>query len=460
MQPRTLLVLSLVVAALAAFIWFVERDLPGSDERVQLEKRVVSIDSQDISELIIERDGQRVHLTRSAEAVKPEVEVEDAEPMKREWRLLEPLDARADRAKADRLADTLALIEKARTLDEVEPSAVGLDAPRAVVTLRTPDDEVELAIGTEIPATTNMILGRGGETFAVANAVWTQLEIDPGDWRSRDPFPLHRNAVERAELTNAEGGVVLTRREDDFWLELPMADAAEKELVDELLDAMFTVEVEEFLDEPSLSLEEMGLAEPEARLEVAFTSLDAPSVLEVGAASISETDQRYARIDGQLVTLGTGLDSALARAPSEWQASSWTALEVFEIDSFRAVDGQGEVLLERSGADWARDGVRISYQPVSDFLYALTGAAGERVVSRDDAGVLLSEPSLELTLEGGPGEEVLALHDTMVSAIATREGRDFVLELSEGTVEDLRLKLQAIRDEPVLGEESVEEDEG
>ena len=134
------------------------------------------------------------------------------------------------------------------------------------------------------------------------------------------------------------------------------------------------------------------------------------------------------------------------------------ALEVFQVDSFRVVDDAGELLLERSGADWSRDGVRISYEPVSDFLYALVGAAGE---TGDRArgggrrsGADLDNPEVELALEGqcrrrGARRSIRAGN----SMIGGRLGREFLLALSEGTVDDLRVKLQAIRDEAVLGDE-------
>lgn len=464
MRPRSLLILFLVVVALGAFIWFVERDLPGTDERAQREKRIVTLEADEINEVTIERDGTRVHLVRpEAAGEEPDADGLDVEPVKRQWRLLEPYDTRADIAKVDRLAETLSLLDWQRALDDVDPAAVGLDAPRAVVTLRTPATEVVLQVGAEIPASSNMIVARDGEVFAAAAAVWSQIETEPGDWRSRELLPLHREAVERVNLTSGPESFVLARREDSFWLEAPLVDLAETERVDELLDAMFRARIDEFYAQPEPGLEEMGLAEPAARLEVSLTGVDEPVVIELGAPSASEPERRYARVDGQLVSIGTELDEAVGRAPAEWQATSWSSLEVFQIDSFRAVDASGELLLERSGADWSRDGVRISYQPVSDFLYALTGAAGERVMAPSEAvasGADLDGPELELSLDGSAGEETLSLYRAGAAVIAGRLGREFLLALSEGTVEDLRVKLQAIRDQPALGDESVDDEEG
>ena len=44
MKPRTVVLLALVVAALGAFIWFVERDLPSSEERAERSRKVLPVE--------------------------------------------------------------------------------------------------------------------------------------------------------------------------------------------------------------------------------------------------------------------------------------------------------------------------------------------------------------------------------------------------------------------------------
>ncbi len=467
MRPKTLLALFLLVAALGAFIWFVERDLPGTDERAQLEKRVVAVEPEEITELIIERPGARAHLVRPAADAAPaagsEAGADEDDParVKREWRLLEPHDTRADTAAADRLASSLSTLEKQRTLDDADPEAVGLDQPRATVTVKTADSETTLRVGAEIPASSNMIVAAGDQTFVVADSIWSTLATEPGEWRSRELFPLHRGAVESVELSTPEASVELVRRDDRFWIAAPLEDLADAERVDQLLDAMFRVEVAQFFDPPEIPAEDTGLAPAPGRLSVALTGREQPIVVELGAPLAEDADQRYARIDGQLVSIGDDLDEAIERAPADWQATGWTALEVYEIDSLRVVDVVGELLLERAGADWARNGVKISYGPVSDFLYALTGAAGDRVLARDEAqglGADLDRPRLTIELAGSESEESLALYDSGSGAIAGRADRRFLLALASGTVDDLLLKLQAIRDQEPLTDEVAEEE--
>ena len=65
MKPRTLLVLTLLVAGLGAFVFFYERDLPSTEERVELAKKVLRIDDGDaVASVLIEWDGSEVRLER------------------------------------------------------------------------------------------------------------------------------------------------------------------------------------------------------------------------------------------------------------------------------------------------------------------------------------------------------------------------------------------------------------
>ena len=65
MRPRTLLVLAVLVAGLGAFIWFYERNLPSTEERRELQARVLSLEVEEVQAIALEGGGHRVRLERS-----------------------------------------------------------------------------------------------------------------------------------------------------------------------------------------------------------------------------------------------------------------------------------------------------------------------------------------------------------------------------------------------------------
>lgn len=311
MRPRNLLILFLVVAALAAFLWFVERDLPGTEEREELAQRVLpGLEAGEVTVVTLESGGERVRLERVEPAAGAEVESgagadggEDAEPgqdaepeessgareREREWRLTAPerlAGARADRGAVEDLLASLAGLDHERAMDDVDPAGVGLDEPRARVALETAGGaRRELLVGGEVPASRNMVVavressagagtgdeadGEGGAEPAgalaahvVDRALLADLTRAPGDWRARDLFPATRAEIEgvtldRGPAVRGESGaerVVLVRRDDGdaialaFDLAAPVDDRADREAVSSLLSTLTGLRVEEFLD--------------------------------------------------------------------------------------------------------------------------------------------------------------------------------------------------------------------
>ncbi|RPH55915.1 hypothetical protein EHM82_04365, partial [bacterium] len=103
MKPRTLLVLSVIVLGLGAFIWFYERELPSSEERAKLEKRVLRVEKEDVTAVTLQSESGTVRMEKvklpSKNEKKDEEEI-DTTP-ETEWHLRQPLNARADAMAVD-----------------------------------------------------------------------------------------------------------------------------------------------------------------------------------------------------------------------------------------------------------------------------------------------------------------------------------------------------------------------
>lgn len=484
MKPRTLLVLLLLVVGLGAFIWFYERELPGSEERVERAKRVLGeLEADQVTALAIEAGGERIRLEKvpdeePAEAAGGEQGDEDegdetmpsAEP-EPEWRIAEPeafAGARADRFAVDRLVEQLVGLEKTRTIeeDEADRAAAGLETPRAEVTLVTEDGgETTLEIGVEVPASTSMLAAIAGrpEVYVVAGAIYHDLTREPGEWRDRDVFPARRDQIERLTLTPAAGGkVVLARRGDEeFWLDEPLVDRADSPAVEQLLGDLTALRAQSFVDQPDLP-------EPRGTVEAAIGGAE-PFRLEIGGQAAGEG--WYGRAGGQVFEATGMLPEMLAKEPSEWQSHALSARRLYQIDRVTIEQAGAEPLvLEREGPDWKRGGEAIPYTPVSDFLFAVTDAHAERLARRDAARAAgeLGEPELSITLaatgdEGdGAGAETVALYppagDGAVPATVT--GRDFALYLAPAAAETVHDSLQRLREAEPLPDETAGDEPG
>ncbi len=442
MRPRTLLALFVVVAGLAAFIWFYERELPSSDERRRQAKQVLALEADDVRAVEIARGDRLVRLERDA--------VEGDAATGGAWRLVAPMAARADSAAVDGLVESLAGLEKSRTLEKVDAATVGLDRPRASVKLETAAGEARLLVGSEVPASSDMIVARDGEAdaFVVSADLWSDLAKDAGEWRSRDVFHGHRREIERLRLTRGALDLVLARREGRFWLESPRVDLADDDRVNALLGKIESLRVDRFIEAGERPPQELGLEPPAATVEI--QRADGGSFrLELGAPVEGEEGKRYCRAEGQLFVATRPLGDVLERSPEEWQSQTWTAFEAYQIDSLAVEAADGEVRFEREGGDWKRGEETVPYNAMNDLLYAISGAAAERLLSPSEAaslGVDRDRSVLALRLASGDETETLRLFAAVEDGRpASASGREFLLLFPEATISDLEIKLEEAR---------------
>jgi hypothetical protein len=464
MRPRTLLILLAIVLALGAFIWFYERQLPSSEERVELGKRVLRLEKGDVTAVTIDSAKGAVRLERVALAKKekPRFEKGARPPASAEWRMVKPLVTRADPFAVERLLEDISALEKSRTLEGADPKAVGLDKPRATVRLATKDGETVLKLGAEVPPGGNLVAGVGGqkEVYVVSDSILSEADRNPMDWRDRQMVHGDRDDVQRITLTGAKDGpVVLARRPQGLWIEKPLTDRADRELADGLLSDVTNLMAERFVA-PGRTAAELGLKPPRETVEVAFKG--APPVrIELGApvtgaaAPEGQTagELTYARIGDALFEVRTRLAESARRAPSAWQAVQLSGFEVYQVESATVRDGRdGETTLQlsRSDTDWKRGNTVISYLPVSDLFFVLTGAKASRLLSPQEAQALhtgLAKPLLTFTLHSkDQGDETLTLYPEQKEGVPARtSGRDTVLLLPAETLQQIQKKLQDVK---------------
>ena len=449
MRPRTLLILLLVVVGLVAFISLYEQELPSSDERAAQAKLLFRFDNEEVNGLEIEWAGKRVVLERQAD----------------EWRLVHPLEARADDSLVESLLGALTSMEKERTLEDMTPAEAGLDEPRARVEVRLDGDVHELLIGSQVPAASTMIVGVEATDgfFVVADGIWDQLTREPGEWRSREIFAAEREDIESISLSMADTQVLLARRGENFWLESPLVDRADEEKVSKLIGDITSLTVTSFVDEPEQTLDEMGLDPAPAVVEVVLMEQAEPFRLELGEP-IPDTEGRFtARVGDQIIEVDTELAQVMEESSTDWLSTAWSSLETFQIDEVVVVDETGTMTLERAGAVWKRADDEIPFTTASDLLYAITETTADHILSPAEAKALVADwesPVLELRLAGEEesGQDELTLFTGPAGEhLARSADRESVLVLPAEAVEEIRNKIAEARSADAIPDETDED---
>lgn len=486
MRPRTLLVLTIVVVALAAFIRFYERDLPGSDERAQRARHVLDVKKDQVTRIRLAAGGQTVVLARQAAPAGSPAKAAPAaalgEPAaSADWRIASPAalaGARADGAAVDRLLDSLAALDKDRTMTDAKPADVGLDHPRAQVGLSLAGEKAEtvLEVGSEVPTGGETIVAVAGrpDAYAVSDAVMLDVQKKAGDWRDHQVFHGDRDAIQRISWSVAGGPrVVLAKRGDNFWLESPLADRADRDQVEKLLSDLTGVSAERFLDPPTPPAVQLGLEPPHEVVEAVLAGQPQPFRLDLGASHPAPPppaapdsggapppaggDLTYARAGTQLFETRSPLPATLAKPATEWRSPLLSGLQVHQVDTAVLRDARGTVTLTRAGTDWKRGAVTISYMPVSDLLFTVTEAHADRLLTPAEAAALGAAPAPAsaaplLTFDlraGAAGNETITVYPPLAGAThgvpARVTGRDTVLLLPEAKLKEMQDRLAALR---------------
>ena len=451
MKPRNLLILAALVIGVGTFIWLFERDLPSSDERRESANLVVTLEADDIEGLVIEQSGSVVEFVRS-EAEAPDGE-EGTPASVGSWRLARPVSAPADDEAVGSMVRSLTALRKERTLEDVDRAEVGLSPPRASVQLTTPEEDLVLEIGGEIPASGNMTLALAGrpEVYVVPGMVWTEIRKPANEWRDKNLYPGLSAEIEKVTLSGQGGHLTLVRRDEVFWVEQPVEDRADEAHVNALLAALTGLRAEIFLDGEQADAVLAGGADRIGSIEVGTTSDQSPFRIELGGA-VSGTEQapRYARVQGEAITTLAPLVDHVLRASEDWRSRSLSDLEIFELETVEITDESGTLRLVSDGSNWLRGGEELPFEMVTGFLDLFTGGEAESLVDievREDAPVTLT---VRFVTETGE-EEVLRLQEAEGLTLVSLPGRSAVASLSADTVAEMRAQLEAIRvAEPVV----------
>ena len=459
MRPKTVLALFVLVAALLAFIWFYERELPSSDERGELARKAFVFDRDAVDRIELEIEGEHVRMVKIPTEDAAEQDDEDSVGFfEDDWQLESPFQGRADTELVTSLLDTVESLEKVRELTGLAPSEAGLEAPRATLRLHTDEGSREILVGSEVPASETMIVRLdGGEPTVVSSSLWSSLDLEPGDWRSKDLYLGERDAIESVVLNTEQATVRLARRGDLFWIEEPLTDLADRERARSLLGTIVGLRVDRFVDQPHDAAADLGLDPPFATVEVSTQDGTETFRLDWGRPVAEDGTKSLARVSGQVFETSAPMAEFFALSPEAWRSLDLTTFETHQVDSIRVVDGEGELSIQRAGADWQRDNEKISFTAVSDLLYSLVEA---KASGTREAGDIPSEEGGRvgdgpvITLSDGQRDETLMFRPIAGDQAAVSSGeREVLLVLTADVFGEIQQKLDEVRAAEPLGSE-------
>ncbi|MEP0775486.1 MAG: DUF4340 domain-containing protein [Acidobacteriota bacterium] len=381
----------MVVVGLGAFIYFVERHAPTTEEKKERQDKVFpNLEQDQITAMTIEGPAGRFVLAKQ----------------NGEWRLEQPLADAADESAVSSVLASLANLRAERTLPlaEVKLEDYGLAPPPLSVTLMdSKGGTFNLKLGAELPfGTTRAALTNGEAVLLVSKWVGSDLERDLSRWRSSELARLLSSEVASLSLRAPEGQVVLARGAGMWTITEPIQDLADRERVEGLVGDLNAARIREFLD-TAPDLAALGLDPPRLTLTVVRRDDRPPLQLAFGAERDQDGSKQVACRRGERAFwVDATAVARLSANLAQWRSPKLVALQPWAAESLKISHGGESAELRRVEGVWKAGGAEVDYGAVSRRLTILS----ELQVVAFDRPLPTGEPVGSVEVKTNDGAEV------------------------------------------------------
>ncbi|MCP4251936.1 MAG: DUF4340 domain-containing protein [Candidatus Scalindua sp.] len=270
MKFRTTIILLIVAGIGAAYIFLYDKKQYRTDVWVQRQQMVLpDYKPGQIDKIEMKKGGVNVVLESTDNG---------------RWRVVEPLQLRADSAEVEEILAQFEFLRKVGTIKEDETSnfnlkEYGLETPSLVVSLwlkkgsmvgGTAGDVTSYTvnIGDRLAAgedTVYITTGDDKDVFVVDTRFLEKVNKEINDLRSKWAFEFNKHSVERVRLESSENGsVVCSKAEQLWWITQPLSDRADTERIKDILDELKNLKIakEDFVSDSKEDIINYGLDKP------------------------------------------------------------------------------------------------------------------------------------------------------------------------------------------------------
>jgi Domain of unknown function (DUF4340) len=419
-RGRSTLVLFLVLVALGAYIFFVERKRePATEGEGQAKKKVFSVEAAKIEELQVKASsGDQTTLEKEGER----------------WKLVAPVAADADEGEVSGITSNIASLEQQRVVEDkaADLKPYGLDTPRIAIGFRVAGDKAmkHLLLGSKTPTGGDMYakLDDTAQVFLVSGYLDNTFDRSTFDLRDKAVLKIERDKIDGIDLESASGSIRFAKNQDAWKIDAPVQARADYGAVEGLLGRVATARMKAIVDPEATDLKKYGLDKPDYTLGLSAGS--ARSTFLVGAKT--PDGQFYAK-DASRPMVFT-VDSVLVDDLKK-PAGDYRMKDLFEFRTFTGSrleftrDGTTLVFEKQKGKDKDAPEKWVQVQPkkdieegkILDFLSRLTNLRADSFVDALPAGAGQAAAVKAISSEGKK-EDAVTFFKAGDNVYATRPG--------------------------------------
>ena len=365
MTPRKLIVLTALVVALFAFVFFFERKLPSTTERKQKGDLVWEIPEEQVQSVRLEKGTQVIELARSGE---------------KSWRLVKPDSYPADGFAASDVVSQLARLRRTSPDSaDAKPEDYGLKTPIVKAAISWKDDKKPgkilsrtVEVGIDIPGTETTaarVADSSAVTFVSTNLALA-VKKTPDEFKSREIFGPSNPDNSKLDVDRGRGRLSLAKKDGTWWLNQPLSDLADNDAVEKLIGALTALKVIDFLPSPpGQGLASLGLSPP--LFHVVLSDMKGPGITVDFGASKADGNSVYGRRENQVFTVASTVTEDLTREAEAFREPRLVRFDRGAVTSIEGVFPKTKFLFERKQDGWSLGGKSVMAPPVDDLMTSL-----------------------------------------------------------------------------------------
>ena len=269
---RNLGLVAVLVVGLGAFVYFYE--IEGGkkrEEAAEQAKKLFQFDKEEVNSISLDRDSGSIILKKENGG----------------WKLVAPIQAKADETAVDGLASELSSTQVERSLEPgpVDWKDYGLDNPNLKISVGLKDGRrLDLELGDK-DFNQDSVFGRIprlAKVLVLPGFLYTTADKEPVDFRDKTVLEFDREQVREVEIRARRKTYRLQKEGQDWSIREPIQARADRSEIRSLLSDLEFARVEEFVERGAGELKTYGLNAPSSRVDLYLGDNRARKTLLVG----------------------------------------------------------------------------------------------------------------------------------------------------------------------------------
>jgi hypothetical protein len=348
MKWKSTLILFVVAVGVWAYLFFFERNRPGTEEAGRQAQNVVNFDRENIEGFVIQNGDDKIEIRKHDD----------------KWRLETPIKDQADASVVNELLSSVETWQKETSISAKEMEAdknkladYGLANPKLRLKLIGKGAPPEILFGKDAAFEGRMYVRfeNSKETFIAGQSVKKAIEKKPEEFRDRKLTDLIMAQVVRAVLKTPAGEMELQKKSDHWEIAKPLHTRADDQKVSDMIAQVTTARIQQFVASDSGDLHPYGLTEPRGSLTLFAENDKQGQTLQIGGVSEKDKEQVYVRFSPRafVYTLPKKIEEILNSKPNDLRDRHLVRVDTKVLDRLTIdAPGKGKTVLARKDENW------------------------------------------------------------------------------------------------------------